>query len=235
MLAAQTIVGFDADVQRALELGGTFVFGASGGLVAVRKHYDVVGVVALALATALGGGVVRDVLIGAAPPAALADPWVLGVALGAAAFAFVAHGVIEHRLRRAWLVFDAAGLGLFCVTGTVKALTFGVNGLAAGLLGVVTAVGGGVLRDVLARDEPSLFQRDTALYAIPAAFGAAIVLGFWSADRYQGAVGAAVAGAVFVARVMALRFGVRAPTPRPARQPPRPAGPSRPPRPRRRR
>ncbi len=222
MLAAQTIAGFDADVQRGLELVGTFVFGASGGLMAVRKHYDVVGVVALALATALGGGVVRDVLIGAAPPAALDDTWVLGVALAAAAFAFVAHGVIEHRLRRAWLVFDAAGLGLFCVTGTVKALTFGVSGLAAALLGVVTAVGGGVLRDVLARDEPSLFQRDTALYAIPAAFGAAVVLSFWRVDQYGGAVGGGVAVSVFVARVAALRYGVRAPTPRPARQPPRP-------------
>jgi uncharacterized membrane protein YeiH len=211
-------------VLRWFELGGTFVFGASGGLVAVRKRFDVVAVATLALATALGGGVVRDLLIGATPPVAVTDGWLLTVALAGGAAAFVAHGVLEEHLRRPWLVFDAAGLGLFCAAGTTKALDYGVRGLGAVLCGVVSAVGGGVLRDVLARDEPILFRAETAVYAIPATAGSALVLaGSAAAAANATAVSVAAALGVFLVRIVALRYGVRAPAPRPARpagQPP---------------
>lgn len=198
-----------------LDLTGIFVFAVSGALVGVHKRFDLVGLVVLAAVTALGGGVLRDVLLGDTPPLAVRDALYLLVPLVAALAVFVAHPVIDRKLRRPVLVFDAAGLALFCVTGTVKALSFGVNTLGSVALGVVTAVGGGVLRDVLAREEPALFRSDSVLYGVPAALGATIVVVAWRLDVYSGAVAAAAALIVFALRIAALRFGWHAPRPRP--------------------
>jgi uncharacterized membrane protein YeiH len=210
-----TVIGLDASVERALDLAGIFVFALSGGLLAVRKHFDLVGVVVLAAVTALGGGLIRDLLLGDTPPAAFRDTTYLIVPLVGSLVVFAAHGAIDRWFSRAHLVFDAAGLGLFVVVGTVKALSFGMNGIGAVALGVTTATGGGVLRDVLAREEPSLFRADSVLYGIPAALGAVAVAVSWQTDTYRGLIGAAVAAGVFALRIAALRFGWHAPRPLP--------------------
>ena len=167
----ETLTGWDGDVARVLDLAGVFAFAVSGALLAVRKHYDVVGLTVLALVTALGGGTLRDVLLGDIPPQSLASTTYLVVPLVAAALVFVGHDVIERRLRTSVLVFDAAGLGLFCVTGALKALAFGAPAVAAVLLGAITATGGGVIRDTLAGEDPVIFRSDSVLYSVPAAFG----------------------------------------------------------------
>jgi uncharacterized membrane protein YeiH len=208
-----SVTGLDDDLERALELSGIFVFAVSGALMAVRKGYDVVGVVVLAIVTALGGGIARDVLLGDTPPAAFRDRWYLIMPLAASAVVFVAHRLIERNLLRPVLVFDAAGLGLFCVTGTVKALSFGVTTIGSIGLGVLTAVGGGLLRDVLAREEPALFRPDSELYAIPAALGAGVICLAWRTDTYGAVAASLTAIGVFLVRVAALRFGWRAPRP----------------------
>jgi uncharacterized membrane protein YeiH len=140
----------------ALDLAGVFLFALTGAMVAIRKGFDVVGVFAIALATGLGGGVLRDVLLGAAPPAALREPRFL-IAVLAAALVGRIFGARIDRMRTAFVILDALGLGAYAVVGAQKALTFGLGGLAATLLGGVTAVGGGVLRDVLAREAPLTF------------------------------------------------------------------------------
>jgi uncharacterized membrane protein YeiH len=212
--ASESVTGLDTDVERVLDLGGILVFAISGGLTAVRKEYDVVGVVALSLVTALGGGILRDLLLGDTPPVALRDTNYLVVPLVAAAIVSLFHGLVDRHLRRPGLVFDAAGLGLFAVTGTVKALSLGVNAVGSVVLGVITAVGGGLLRDVLAHDVPALFRADSTLFSIPAALGAIVVAIAWRADFYGGYVGALIALGVFAMRILALRYQWRGPRPR---------------------
>jgi uncharacterized membrane protein YeiH len=197
-------------VQEALELIGVFAFGVSGALMAVRRDFDVIGIAMLAVITAIGGGVLRDLLIGDTPPPAFTDWPYLVVPLAAAAITFFAHPAVE-RLTRALLLFDAAGLGLFCVTGTVKSLDYGLGPVAAAALGVTTAVGGGLLRDVIARETPALVRPDSELYAVPAIAGALAVAVAWELDAYSPAIGAAAALAVFAVRLLALRRGWRAP------------------------
>ena len=209
----RSTVGLDPSVERALDLLGIFVFAISGGLVAVRKHFDLVGIIALASITALGGGLVRDALLGDTPPPALTNPAYLVVPLVAAAVTFVGHQQIEQRWRRPHLVFDAAGLGLFCVAGTTKALAFGLTGIGAIALGVLTATGGGVMRDVLAGEKPTLFRTETVLYGIPAAIGASAVTLAWHLDFSNAAFAGAVAVGVFALRLFALHYGWHAPRP----------------------
>ncbi|HUG86247.1 MAG TPA: trimeric intracellular cation channel family protein [Euzebya sp.] len=200
----------DEPVQLTLELAGVFVFGLSGGLLAVRKSFDVVGIGVLAFLTALGGGLIRDTIIGDVPPAAFADTRYLVVPLAAAVVVFTGHQALE-RLHRAVLVFDGAGLGLFSVTGTLKALAFGLGPLQAALLGVLTAVGGGVLRDVVARDTPVLVRADSTQYAVPAFAGALVIVAATRADVYRPLVGLVVVLGVFAWRMLALWRGWRAP------------------------
>jgi uncharacterized membrane protein YeiH len=196
------------DLLRALDLGGTFVFGLSGGLLAIRKRMDVFGVAVLSLAAALGGGILRDVLIGATPPAAFRDATYLWIALAAGGSAFFFHRQLE-RIESAVRVFDAMGLALFTVTGTSKALVADLSPLPAALLGVLTAVGGGVLRDVLAGDVPLVLQRE--IYALAALLGAAIVVGAAMLGAYGAAAACAAAGATFLVRMLAIRYRWHAP------------------------
>ena len=160
----------DSPLLLVLELVGIFVFALSGGLVAVRKRLDIFGVVVLAGATGLGGGFLRDVLIGATPPAALADWRYLLVPVTAGLVTFVFHPTLG-RMERQVDIFDAAGLGLFCVTGTLKALEYGLGPAPAALMGMVTGIGGGMIRDLLAGRVPIVFSSE--LYATPALAGAA--------------------------------------------------------------
>jgi uncharacterized membrane protein YeiH len=157
----------------AIDLLGIFVFAISGALVAVRKDLDLFAVLVLAGVTGLGGGFLRDVLIGATPPAALADWRYLTVPVAAGLVTFGFHPVVG-RMERVVNVFDAFGLALFCVTGALKATAFGLGPLPAALMGMVTGIGGGMARDVLAGRVPVVFRSE--LYATPALAGALIAV-----------------------------------------------------------
>ena len=154
-----------------LDLLGIFVFALSGGLVAVRKDLDIFGVIFLAGTTGLGGGFLRDVLIGATPPAALADWRYLMVPVAGGLVTFFFHPALaKRRAERVVTFFDAAGLGLFCVTGSLKALEYGLGPIPAALMGMLTGIGGGIARDLLAGRTPVVFSRE--IYATPAFAGA---------------------------------------------------------------
>jgi uncharacterized membrane protein YeiH len=164
--------GFDPTLILALNLVGTFVFGLSGGLAAVRAKLDLFGIVVLAGVVGLAGGITRDLLIGT-PPATFRDWRYLAAVAAAGLVCFFGRPVLE-RFQRGVLLFDAFGLGLFCVTGATKALDFGVGPLQAILLGAITGIGGGMLRDVLLREVPTVLRHD--LYAIPALLGAGVLV-----------------------------------------------------------
>ena len=164
--------GFDPTLLLVLNLAGTFVFGLSGGLAAVQARLDAFGVIVLAVVVGLAGGIIRDLLIGI-PPQTFRDWRYLAVAGGAGLVTFLAHTTLT-RLERPILILDAAGLALFCVTGASTALDFRVGAVEAVVLGAITGIGGGMLRDILLREIPTVLR--TGLYAIPALFGAAIVV-----------------------------------------------------------
>lgn len=198
------------DALVAAELVGIAAFALSGALVAVRKPLDIFGVLVLAGATGLGGGFLRDVLIGATPPAALQDWRYLLVPMLAGLVAFRFHPALG-RVERKIAVFDAAGMGLFCVTGAVKALDFGLEPVAAALMGMVTAIGGGVIRDLLAGRVPVVLREE--LYAFPALLGATLAVlavGWDLAEVWVIVPGALLA---FGYRMIALRRGWHAPLP----------------------
>ena len=199
--------GFDPTLVLALNLAGTFIFGLSGGLAGVRARLDLFGIVVLAAVVGLAGGVTRDLLIGT-PPATFRD-WRYLAATGAAGLVcFFARPALE-RIQRGVLVFDAVGLGLFSVTGATKALDFGVGAVPAILLGAITGIGGGMLRDVLLREVPTVLRHD--LYAIPALLGAGVVV----VAQVNGSSNPAfpVLGAVVCVgvRLVGLRYGVNVP------------------------
>lgn len=193
-----------------LDLVGIFVFAMSGALVGVRKDVDVFGVMVLAGTTGLGGGFLRDVLIGAAPPAALADWRYLLVPAAAGLLTFVYHPVVG-RMERMVNVFDAFGLSLFCVTGATKALEYGLGPVPAALMGMLTGIGGGMLRDLLAGRVPVIFRGE--LYATPALAGAAIAVVGTRQDLPVLAVAFAGASVCLVWRLLAMWRGWQAPMP----------------------
>ncbi|WP_405716728.1 MULTISPECIES: trimeric intracellular cation channel family protein [unclassified Streptomyces] len=201
---------FTPSVQHALDIVGIFVFAISGALLAVRKNFDVFGIAVLAEVTALGGGLFRDIVIGAVPPAAFTDLGYFTTPLLAAVLVFFLHPHVE-RIQVGVNVFDAAGLGLFCVTGTVKAYDYGLGLTASAALGLATAVGGGVLRDVLANEVPSLLRWDRDLYAVPAIVGATttvLCIRFGVLNAFTS--GTAVIAA-FLLRLLSMRYHWRAP------------------------
>jgi uncharacterized membrane protein YeiH len=201
---------FTPSVQHALDLAGIFVFAISGALLAVRKNFDVFGIAVLAEVTALGGGLLRDLIIGAVPPAAFTDLGYFLTPLVATVLVFFLHPHVE-RIQTGVNVFDAAGLGLFCVTGTTKAYEYGLGLTFAVVLGLATAVGGGVLRDVLANEVPSLLRWDRDLYAVPALVGATLVALCIQFDILNAATSGLAAVTAFVLRLCAMRFHWRAP------------------------
>jgi uncharacterized membrane protein YeiH len=198
---------------RALDLIGVATFAVSGALVAVRSRFDIVGMAVLATTTALGGGVVRDLIVGATPPAAFNDVVYLLVPLAVTVVVLLWHPVVE-RVTPALLFFDAAGLGLFCVVGAAKALAFGIGPFPAVLLGVTTAVGGGVLRDLLAGEVPTVFRNGAEFYAVPAMVGASAVVLADSMGVLSTFTAFGAALLAFGLRLLALRFGWRAPAAR---------------------
>jgi uncharacterized membrane protein YeiH len=208
-----TVTGLDPTLERVLDLAGVAVFALSGALLGAQKRFDIVGIAVLALATGLAGGVVRDALLGDLPPTALQHQVYLVVPLIATVLVLIGYHIVE-RARRPVLVLDAGGLALFSVIGAAKALDQRLGALSAILLGVITAVGGGVIRDVLARDVPIVFRPESGLYAIPAALGAAMTAILWSRDALGAVTAIAITVTVFVVRLLAMRFGWRAPKPR---------------------
>src|SRR6476660_2192606 len=199
-------------VETTLILIGVFAFALSGALLAVRRQFDFVGMAVLATVTAVGGGVIRDVLIGDIPPAALTDPWSLLLPLAATVLTFFFHPRVAQ-LGRTVERFDAVGLGVFCATATTKAAATGIPPMAAVLLGTITGVGGGILRDVLAGQTPSVLRQDSRLYAIPAVAGSILVAVAYSFGYSNTVVQAAAAAGICGFRLLALRFKWNAPVP----------------------
>ena len=201
---------FAPDVQQVLDLIGIFVFALSGGLLAVRKNLDIFGIAVLAEVTALGGGVFRDLLIGAVPPAAFQNMGYFFTPLVAALVVFFLHPEVQ-RINGTIQLLDAAGLGLFSVTGTVKAHDYGLGAVADIALGMLTAVGGAVARDLLAHEPPSLLRWDRALYAVPALVGAGVAAVLLSLNRLDGLTATLAVLVAFALRMLALRYDWRAP------------------------
>ncbi|MBN0974307.1 MULTISPECIES: trimeric intracellular cation channel family protein [unclassified Gordonia (in: high G+C Gram-positive bacteria)] len=196
-----------------LNFAGIAVFAASGAMLGVRKDFDMWGIITVGVLTGVGGGVLRDVLLGITPPASISGwgPIVTATVAGLVVFFF--HPAFTA-LHRSILVLDAFGMGLFAATGASIALDVGASPFAATTVGLLTAVGGGVLRDMISNEIPLLLT-PADLYAVPAVLGAAIV-----------AVGATytsaahwiwlVVGSVFATalRLVSLRFALRLPTAR---------------------
>ena len=199
----------DSKVLVAVDLIGVFVFGISGAVLAVRKELDVFGIASLAVAAALGGGIIRDVLIGAVPPIALEDGRYVAAALAAAAVVFASNRRLE-RLGPAVRIFDAIGLGFFAVAGTSKALDAGLPGWAAVAMGVLTAIGGGVVRDLLAGEVPLVLRRE--IYAMAALAGAVLVAVTYELDVYGPLPAAAAVVVTFAIRFVSVRREWNAPT-----------------------
>jgi uncharacterized membrane protein YeiH len=194
-----------------LDLAGTFAFALNGALTAIRvARIDVVGVITLGMITALGGGIIRDILLDSLPPATFSDWRYLAVAACGSLIAFA----FGQRLDRLWKpieMLDAAGLSLFAVSGASKALELGMGPVQAVILGVITGVGGGTLRDVLTGRIPVVLRSE--LYAIPALAGALVVVVTDEVGAYG--VAAAVSGAAlcFSIRLVGVRFRLDAPAP----------------------
>ena len=202
----------------ALDLAGTFVFAISGATAGVRRGLDLFGILVLSFVAGNFGGITRDLLIGSVPPAAISDWRYLAVSLLAGALTFYWSSIID-KLSSPVLLFDAAGLGLFAVSGTQKALAFGLNPIMAALLGMLTGIGGGMVRDILVAEIPAVLRADIEIYATAALAGAAVVV--IGQQLHVPAVAATVAGALlcFGLRLMAIHRGWHLPT---ARRPDRP-------------
>jgi uncharacterized membrane protein YeiH len=200
-------------LQLVLDLSGTFVFGLNGALTAMEaENLDIVGVAVLAVITALGGGIIRDVLIGSLPPAAFRDWRYLAVGGGAGIAAFFARQ-LWLRLQRSITVFDAAGLALFCVTGTTTAFAAHLGPFQSIVLGTITGVGGGTVRDVVIRRVPTVLS--SGLYAIPAACGATLTALALDLHFYSGAIAIVAAAICFTVRMAGVRFNLNVPVSHP--------------------
>jgi uncharacterized membrane protein YeiH len=186
------------------DLGGTFVFALSGAMAGVKNRLDLFGLLVLSFAAGTAGGITRDVMIGAIPPAAVNDWRYVAVCILAGLITFRWFRTI-NRLSSPVLVFDAAGLALFAVAGSGKALAFHAGPVAATLLGMLTGIGGGMARDILVREIPTVLR--TELYAVAALVGSLIVV--IGRLLHFSATAAAIAGAVlcFALRFIAMRRG----------------------------
>jgi uncharacterized membrane protein YeiH len=201
----------DLPLVLGLDLTGTFVFALNGALTAVHAaRLDIVGVLTLGMITALGGGIVRDVLIGSVPPATFRDWRYLALAAGGALVAFALSQWLD-RLEIPIIVLDAVGLSVFAVIGASKAVSFGLDIGPAIILGIITGVGGGTIRDTLVRQIPSVLHSE--LYAIPALIGAAVTVATIRAGVYGIPAALAAAAVCFAIRMLGIRFSLNAPAP----------------------
>ena len=187
-----------------LDLVGTFVFALSGGLAGVKERLDLFGVLGLSFAAGNAGGITRDVLIGAVPPAAIRDWRYVAVSLLAGLVTFYWYPIIL-RLRHHVLMFDGAGLALFAVGGTQKALGYGLNPVVAPLLGMLTGIGGGMLRDLLVSEIPTVLHAE--LYAVVALLGGVVVVVGHALDLQPTATAIVGTAVCFGLRLMAIWRG----------------------------
>ncbi|HEY2802221.1 MAG TPA: TRIC cation channel family protein [Chthoniobacterales bacterium] len=188
----------------ALDLAGTFVFALSGAMTAVKHRLDLFGILVLSFAAATFGGIARDLLIGAVPPAALADWRYIAVPVLAGITVFFTYSATA-RLQTPVLILDGAGLALFAVAGALKALTFGLTPVSCVLLGVLTGVGGGIARDILVAEIPTVLRAE--LYAVAALSGASVVVIGRMLQLPTVPVVAAGGVLCFGLRFMAIRYG----------------------------
>ncbi len=192
----------------ALNLMGTFAFGISGGILAVRKQMDLFGVLVLSVATGLGGGIMRDIILGHTPPATLNDWRYLAAAGLAGILVFVWYNRVVHH-GEFITAFDAVGLSIFTVTGTTIALNAGLSPAPAALLGMLTGVGGGVLRDILAAEVPLILRSE--IYAVASMLGALIII-IAAQIGFSGVLVEIIAAiATFMLRMVSVRRGWRIP------------------------
>jgi uncharacterized membrane protein YeiH len=202
---------FPPVLMACLDGAGTFVFALSGAVLAIQKRFDIFGVLFLSFVVGVMGGMTRDVLIGAVPPAAIANWHDFAIAIGGGLLTFFAYPLV-HSFNRPVLVLDALGLSLFAVTGAQKAISYGINPVMVAVLGMISGIGGGMTRDVLAVQVPFVLRED--LYAIAAlAAGAVVSIGslLGLPPLYPVIAGAALC--IFL-RMMAIFFGWRAPVSR---------------------
>ena len=201
MIAIETFV-------HVLDLGGTFVFAISGAVAAVNRRLDIFGILVLSFVAGNFGGVTRDLLIGAVPPAALSSGQYLLISVLAGLITFFSYAGVD-RLRSPVLLFDAVGLSFFAVAGTQKSIEFGLSPVMSALLGMLTGIGGGMTRDVLLMEIPQVLRSD--LYAVAALLGASIVVIGHMLGLSYGV--SALAGGIlcFGLRFMAIRHGWQLP------------------------
>lgn len=195
-----------------LDLTGTFAFALNGALIAIRvAKFDIIGVITLGMVTALGGGIIRDVFLDSLPPATFSDWRYLAVAASGSLVAF-GFGLRMDRLAGSILVLDAAGLSLFAVSGALKALSLDAGLAQAVILGAITAVGGGTLRDMMVSRIPVVLRSE--LYAVPALAGACLLV--VAQQIGVAVVPAAIGGAAlcFGIRMLGVRYDLHAPAPR---------------------
>ena len=207
MTSPSLLPGFDPTLLLVLNLAGTFVFGLSGGMAGVRKQLDLFGAVVLAVVVGIAGGTIRDVLIGI-PPQTFRDWRYLAVAAGAGLLTALGHPAI-NRLQRPIDALDAAGLALFCVTGAATALAHRLGVVDSVILGAITGIGGGMLRDILVGEIPTVLRG--GLYAIPALAGAGVVVVAYHAGYHTLTAPIVGAAVCFLMRMAGLRYGIGLP------------------------
>lgn len=191
-------------LMRILDLGGTFVFAISGAVAAVNRRLDIFGILVLSFVAGNFGGITRDVLIGAVPPAALTDSRYLLVSVLAGLITFFWYAGVD-KLRSPVLLFDAVGLSFFAVAGAQKAITFGLSPVMAALLGMLTGIGGGMMRDVLLAEIPQVLRSD--LYAVAALLAASLVVVGHMVGLSDGLSALAGGALCFGLRFMAIKYG----------------------------
>jgi len=208
----------DLPFEPAMELVGVFVGGLSGALAAIRKQFDIFGIVVLAWAAGLGGGIMRDILIGEFPPVGIARwEFIVTACLAGVAMYFFHPALVQAR--RTIAVLDAGALALFSVVGAAKGLELGAGPTASVCVGVITGIGGGVLRDLLTGEVPVVLHH-RQLYAVPSVVGASLTVLLWSTRSLTTVTSGIAVAVVLVLRLVAMRFHLNAPGPwRGARRP----------------
>jgi uncharacterized membrane protein YeiH len=201
--ARRRFAGYNPDfLLLVVDLLGTYVFAVEGAMTAIRANLDLLGLLVLSFATALGGGLIRDMLIGAVPPNSIRD-WRYGAtALAGGGTVFFFYQFFQSVPQPLMITIDAAGLALFAVAGAEKALEFGINPLIAVLMGGLTGVGGGTIRDVLLAQVPAVLRTD--VYAAAALAGAVVVVVGIRLKLARGFVMTLAAAACFVLRMVAV-------------------------------
>jgi len=187
----------------ALDLVGTAAFAASGAWAGIRRRMDVFGVMVLGLVTAIGGGTLRDMLLGDNPPFCFKNEIYLYLALGVSLSTFVLYRHLDT-MRRPLLYFDAIGLGTFVVIGTEKALHFNLGFLGAVMMGVITATAGGITRDVLANQIPLILRKE--IYASACLAGGALLVALIQMGITRSLALLIAATTVITVRLLAIHF-----------------------------